>query len=68
MLAGIAGHQQQQQEMLAGIAGHQQRQEMLAGKNAEEKTLEVSQRVVVLHENGSLGGGLQRGDFSKLLD
>jgi hypothetical protein len=37
-------------------------------KNAEKKTLEVSQRVVGLHENGSLGGGLQRGDFSKLLD
>ena len=35
-------------------------------KNAEEKTLEVSQRVVGLHENGSLGGGLQRDDFSKL--
>jgi hypothetical protein len=30
--------------------------------------LEVFQRVVGLHENGSLGGGLQRGDFSKLLD
>ena len=35
-------------------------------KNAE-KTLEVFQRVVGLHENDSLGGGLQTNDFSKLL-
>ena len=36
-------------------------------KITEEKTLEVFQRMVSLHENGSLGGGLQTNDFSKLL-
>ena len=37
-------------------------------KITEEKTLEVFQRMVSLHENGSLGDGLQRGDIFKLLD